>query len=326
MLDPTFYYAESERLRNWMHLTRNPGLMPPQMIDPFGLGVAGLAPLTISHQSVLPGLPYYSGGGALLSNPSSFADVLNLAMASVQPLPLDAGLRQDMTFAAQRSGWASMPYVPPNVMEQTRRFFEAPMMALEERERNDVLSASSRQEASQSSGQSILAKLANAQQLTAPSRAPSKRVILGISEDETKLNEQQVFLRRQIEVFRATEDDILSHTRGRNNPIMLGQVGIRCRYCGHLPVSKRRKGSTYFPSSLMGIYQAAQNFAVEHLFSDICPELPPEVRDLASMYANKKAAASAAGKPYWAEAGRKLGLVDTEFGIRFSEDIDRVSA
>jgi hypothetical protein len=52
--------------------------------------------------------------------------------------------------------------------------------------------------------------------------------------DEYKSSEYQNLLLQQIEAFQATEEDVMTHTRGRNKPILLGQVGIRCRHCAHL--------------------------------------------------------------------------------------------
>ncbi len=151
---------------------------------------------------------------------------------------------------------------------------------------------------------------------------PVTRMSLYMSDDRGKLNDNQIFLRRQIEIFKASNEDILTLTRGKNKPIVLQQVGIRCRFCSQVPVGKRRKGSTYFPSNLMGLYQAAQNLSVEHLQSGLCPELPPDVKERFLCIASGiKSVASCAGKKYWAEAGRMLGLIDTEDGIRFAEDV-----
>jgi hypothetical protein len=148
-------------------------------------------------------------------------------------------------------------------------------------------------------------------------------VILFQSDDHGKLNDHQIFLRQQIEYFRATQEDIMSHTRGKNKPIVLHQVGVRCRHCNHIPVGRRQKGSTYFPSNLMGIYQAAQNLSVEHLQSGICTETPADIKKQFLSFASTKPAASGAGKKYWAEAGSMLGLVDTEDGILFADDVEQ---
>jgi hypothetical protein len=69
----------------------------------------------------------------------------------------------------------------------------------------------------------------------------------------------QVFLRLNIEAFAATDVDAVVRIKGRNKQVYLHQVGIRCRHCAHVPAMQRTKGAVYFPSSTMGIYQAAQN-------------------------------------------------------------------
>jgi hypothetical protein len=141
--------------------------------------------------------------------------------------------------------------------------------------------------------------------------------------DEYKLSEHQNFLRQQIEAFQATEDDVMTHTRGRNKPVQLGQVGIRCRHCAHIPVSRRQKGSTYFPSNKLGIYQAAQNMSTAHIQCGLCTEMPEEIKlkFMEIMSAKKPNCSNGAGRPYWAQSATQLGLVDTEEGIRFIRDL-----
>lgn len=141
---------------------------------------------------------------------------------------------------------------------------------------------------------------------------------LFIPEDRRKLNENQIFLRQQLEAFPASQDDISSQTHGKSKPIALRQVGIRCRHCSHLPVIRRNKASTYFPSNLMGIYQAAQNISVEHLQSGLCPSLPSDIKNQFSRFGPRKILASCGGKKYWAYAAGVLGLFDTDAGIRLT--------
>lgn len=57
-------------------------------------------------------------------------------------------------------------------------------------------------------------------------------VPLGLDDDTCWLSELQVYLRANFaEAFAATEEDITVIMHGRNKPIVLGQVGIRCKYC-----------------------------------------------------------------------------------------------
>jgi hypothetical protein len=57
-------------------------------------------------------------------------------------------------------------------------------------------------------------------------------VPLGVEDDKYWLSELQVYLRANFaEAFGATEEDIAAPMHGRNKPIALGQVGIRCLHC-----------------------------------------------------------------------------------------------
>jgi hypothetical protein len=151
----------------------------------------------------------------------------------------------------------------------------------------------------------------------------SQPVCLARSVDKYKLSDHQNFLRQQIEAFQATQDDVMTHTRGRNKPVQLGQVGIRCRHCAHIPVSRRQMGSTYFPSNKFGIYQAAQNMSTAHIQCGLCTEMPVAIKwkfiEIAS--AKKPKGSHGAGRLYWAHSATQLGLVDTEEGIRFIRDV-----
>jgi hypothetical protein len=145
--------------------------------------------------------------------------------------------------------------------------------------------------------------------------------VLATPKDNLKVSTVQVLLRQQIEVFQATQDDVTTHTRGRNKPVAMRQVGIRCRHCAHLPVMRRQKGSTYFPASTLGIYQAAQNMSTTHIQCGLCPEMPQNIKDQFVNLLAVKMSNSGAGRPYWAESARQMGLVDTEEGIFFIRDL-----
>jgi hypothetical protein len=88
------------------------------------------------------------------------------------------------------------------------------------------------------------------------SAAPASTVfpaIMACPTDGALMSEHQSFLRLQIHFFRAKEADINAPVRGRNRPVQFNQIGIRCRYCAHVPASQRRNGSTYFPASTLGL-------------------------------------------------------------------------
>jgi hypothetical protein len=141
--------------------------------------------------------------------------------------------------------------------------------------------------------------------------------VLSCSMDEVLLTKFQVFLRLHIEAFAATPHDVSSRIRGRHKQVRLHQVGIQCRHCAHIPASQRGKGAVYFPSSTMGLYQAAQNMNSTHLQCGLCPEMPESTKTAFAQLLGTKTAgsSSAGGRAYWGRCALQMGLVDTEHGI-----------
>jgi hypothetical protein len=144
--------------------------------------------------------------------------------------------------------------------------------------------------------------------------------IVALPDDPRKLSSLQVLLRQQIEFFSASEDDVLTHARGRNKPITLKQVGIRCKHCANFTLTRRKKGSVYFPFSLLGIYQAAQNMASTHFIKDNCNENLSEIKLMILQRMGRKSTVGS-GKEFWAGAACSQGLLDTDLGIRFIRDL-----
>jgi hypothetical protein len=146
-------------------------------------------------------------------------------------------------------------------------------------------------------------------------------VVLARRDDALKVSSLQVLLRHQIEAFQATEEDATTHTRGRNKAVKIGQVGIRCRHCAHLPVLRRQKGSTYFPAAVFGLYQASQNMSTTHMQNGLCSEMPDAITAQFAHLVATKVSSAGAGRPYWAATAKELGLVDTEEGIYFVRNL-----
>ena len=73
--------------------------------------------------------------------------------------------------------------------------------------------------------------------------------------DENSLSSYQCLARHHIEIFEAHAIDVERGAQGRNKPIVLGQVGLRCIHCKHLPLKQRARASTYYPARLNGVYQ-----------------------------------------------------------------------
>lgn len=147
-------------------------------------------------------------------------------------------------------------------------------------------------------------------------------VFLAMPLDQVNLSPYQIFIRHHLELFASDRGDCVTSQQGRRRRVKVGQVGIRCRHCSHLPLSQRGRGSCYYPQKLICVYQAAQNIATTHL-AESCSCLPANMRDdLFELHGRKDTAArwKSGGKSYWAEACLQLGLVDAEDGtIRFGK-------
>lgn len=145
-------------------------------------------------------------------------------------------------------------------------------------------------------------------------------ITLYVPEDDQSLSQYQCAVRKQIEIFEAGPIDVDTNAQGRNKPIMLGQVGIRCLHCSMIHPKRRARGGTYYPSKFSGFYQAAQNMASGHL-CEHCPHVPQSLRRQLLILRERKSSAGG-GKNYWAEAVKALGVIeDTEDGVlRFKKD------
>lgn len=133
--------------------------------------------------------------------------------------------------------------------------------------------------------------------------------------DDESLSEYQCLVRKQIEIFEAGFAEVESNAKGRNKPIVLGQVGIRCRHCSKVAPKERKKGAMYYPAKLSGLYQAAQSLASGHLCAH-CNDIPPGIRQELMILKEKKSSAGG-GKDYWGEGVRILGVYEDEDGLRF---------
>jgi hypothetical protein len=130
--------------------------------------------------------------------------------------------------------------------------------------------------------------------------------------DNESLSDYQCLVRKQIEFFEATSEDVDSNAQGRNKQLVLGQVGIRCRHCSTLPPRQRTRGAMYYPAKLLGIYQAAQNLATSHL-CEHCNKIPNELKNDLRLLRERKSPAGG-GKQYWGDGARALGVRENEEG------------
>jgi hypothetical protein len=144
-------------------------------------------------------------------------------------------------------------------------------------------------------------------------------VILYLPNDDEALSGYQCFIRKQIEFFEANDEDVSSNAKGRNKPIVLGQVGIRCRHCSSVSPKCRTRGAMYYPKKMILIYQAAQSVACTHLNKG-CPKAPEEIKfELAKLHNNKSLIGG--GKAYWDKAAAAVGVHETINCLRFNVQI-----
>ena len=144
-----------------------------------------------------------------------------------------------------------------------------------------------------------------------------KPALLYMTCDDDSLSEYQCLVRKQIELFEARQEEVESNAKGRNKPIVLGQVGIRCRHCSMLPPRQRTRGAMYYPAKLNGLYQAAQSMASGH-FCYHCHHIPDDIRQELLVLKERKSSAGG-GKKYWGDGVRVLGVYEGEDGLRFEK-------
>lgn len=142
---------------------------------------------------------------------------------------------------------------------------------------------------------------------------PHAAVPVSLPSDRTILSDYQFRIRAALEFFQATREDCVIGFPGRTKPVVVGQVGIRCRYCAHLLPHHRQRGSAYFPGKLTRVYQSAQNMASNHLLS-ACRDVPDDVRDklTAARERQDKECRRAGGMSYWMETCRFRGLEERQ--------------
>ncbi len=149
--------------------------------------------------------------------------------------------------------------------------------------------------------------------LTEPSTPTPTFITLFMRCDDQMLSAYQCLIRKQIELFAAGEEDICTIGQGRNRPVQLGQVGVRCKHCRDIPRLAKTKGAVYFPFKIDNVYQACQNMAVVHL-CDNCPNIPTSIRAELQRLAKEPKSTAGGGKRYWSEGIRVAGIVEDAEG------------
>ena len=101
-----------------------------------------------------------------------------------------------------------------------------------------------------------------------------------------------------------------------------GRVGLRCRFCKHLPVGTNANLATIYPETLEGIYRACSvRFQKRHIGS--CAFIPESIRSQLDAHAKEKSCRGS--KNYWVESALRKGFRTSEDnkGIVFCPVIKR---
>ena len=91
--------------------------------------------------------------------------------------------------------------------------------------------------------------------------SPSSRVLLGIPEDKEWLSDMDCFVRHNLEVFCATQEDVDIAQQDRKYPVNVGQVGIRCIRRALAKEGEGARGSAVaYLCSIGRIYKSIREF------------------------------------------------------------------
>jgi hypothetical protein len=109
--------------------------------------------------------------------------------------------------------------------------------------------------------------------------------LLAVAEDSSALNPLHCFVRRNVEVFIATKDDVAAPSPGRRTRVKIGRVGIRCIHCVRLPTKDRVKCAICYPPSISGIYHSVSNMKFDHFvnWKGLSPEAQLEFASLRNL-------------------------------------------
>jgi hypothetical protein len=157
---------------------------------------------------------------------------------------------------------------------------------------------------------------------------PSSRVLLAIPEDREWLSDTDCFVRRQLEVFCATAQDVEAAMEDRKYPIKEGQVGIRCIHCAMTKNGYGARGpAVAYPFSISGLFESAREIERTHLGSRdnigsrdslmiTCENLPLSAKEKLESLKGAASSLSSVLRKYFVLAAKALGLRDTVNGIR----------
>lgn len=144
-------------------------------------------------------------------------------------------------------------------------------------------------------------------------------ISLHTPEDDDVLSPLHCFMRRYcVEAFSAEPEDVATPRYGKSHgfKVEVGQVGIRCLHCKHLPHGQRAERAVCYPSSLRNIYHSIETWQRRH--SLVCKHITPWVRKSIMELMESSKTRAGGRRQYWEDSARRLGMVDTSRGVRFA--------
>lgn len=158
-----------------------------------------------------------------------------------------------------------------------------------------------------------------------PYQQHHKRMLLAMPTDSDSLSDRQCYVRSEmVEIFAATGKDVTSrHSKGAQK-LVEGQVGIRCIHCSHLRPRDRAERAVCYPSSVSRIYQTVADMQRFHF--EQCREIPAEARKIYKSLKTTRPRGVGSPQTYWVQSAKLLDLVDTEDGIRFTNELKQSEA
>jgi len=267
-------------------------LLDPRLRVPIGgLGAPHDAPSFLQYSSSALGLPYTNiatvpegerllAMGELLERERQLSRGLLLETRMTLPSHFLPSVHHgELLGTAMASTAATGTGLGNLALSSTASRTGFPASTVSESDKANGTSGSTGTRVSTASAATILERLPmppNRARVRIPHFSERAYVPLAIDEDQNWLSELLCFVRSEVvEVFRANVDDLRS--RNSSKKICLGQVGIRCRFCAHLPVGSRAGRSSSFPSSLDRIYQSLTMMLRDHFGN--CNAMPSPTKE-----------------------------------------------
>jgi hypothetical protein len=138
-----------------------------------------------------------------------------------------------------------------------------------------------------------------------------ERIVLALPQDKDWLSDMDCFVRNNVEIFSASENDLALARSDKKYPIKLGQVGLRCIHCAASSQGARLEAVMY-PYSVSSIYESVRDFQRLHL--EMCPCLPTDSKSAMGKLTTGCSSLSSVLRRYYVQAARALGLFDSEDG------------